>query len=81
MLEEESGTENAEAETQKSGGLVSGIVSSLSSYIPPLPSTQGIADAYQERISTPLNEKIFEDAKAICADDGIAGQGPPLDPR
>ena len=30
---------------------------------------------------TTLNENIFEDARTICANEGIAGQGPPLDPR
>ena len=30
---------------------------------------------------TSLNEDIFEEARAICANEGIAGQGPPLDPR
>ena len=30
---------------------------------------------------TSLNEGIFDEAKNICANEGIAGQGPPLDPR
>ena len=75
MLEEnESNQVEGTTSSTVSPGKTAGIMSAIS-------SVTSKVGAYIPSSDNKFNENIFVDAKIICANGGIEGQGPPLDSR